>query len=82
MKKSIVMAFALGVLSMLSFNLFASDSGDIEVRTPATQNIEVRNEDKNINSDTNINNYNEGRNNCYNNYRDSNTQRGTGRGCY
>ena len=79
MKKSVVMAFALGALSMLSFNLFASDSGEIQL--PTQSNIEMRND--NINNDTSVEDYTEYRNNCYNGSRMNNNIQGrTGRGCY
>lgn len=83
MKKSVVMAFALGALSMLSFNLFASDSGDVEVQLPPQSNIEIRNEDGNINNNTGVNDYTDDRYDCYNDSRMNNImQRNTGRGCH
>nr|WP_307989289.1 hypothetical protein [uncultured Niameybacter sp.] len=83
MKKSVVMAFALGALSMLSFNLFASDSGEVEVQLPPQSNIEMRNDNQNINNNTGVEDYTDYRNNCYNGSRMNNNLQGrTGRGCY
>ena len=76
MKKSIIMAFALGALSMLSLNVFASAGEDAQAKAPIMRNIEINNEDRNINK------YIEDGYDCYNDYNENDgTQRRARRGC-
>lgn len=80
MKKSIIMAFALGALSMLSLNVFASDAGDTETKAPVMRDIEINNEDRNMSEY--MKEYMQNGNECYNDDEiNDGTQRRMGRGC-
>lgn len=52
MKKSIIMAFTLGALSMLTLNVFASDNSGAQPNTQVTNKVEANKKETNKQEDT------------------------------